>query len=108
MAAIRQLFSHVLMDIRRIVGENVQRYRLAANLSQEEMAARMEYEQGYVSGLESGRRNPTIVTLAVAAEALGIKPSQLLEMPGASPIRKMRRSPTGKRQKAPSKTSSKR
>jgi transcriptional regulator with XRE-family HTH domain len=109
MAAIRQFFSHVFMDIRRIVGENVRRYRLAANLSQEEMAARMEYEQGYVSGLEAGRRNPTIVTLAIAADALGIKPSLLLETPGAGPLKKMRRSETGKRrQNTPPKTSSRR
>lgn len=54
-------------------------YQLAAKLSQEEMAARMQYEQGYVSGLEAGRRNPTITTLALAAAELGIKPSLLLE-----------------------------
>ena len=67
------------MDIRQIVGRNVRRYRLAARLSQEELAARMHFEQGYVSGLEAGRRNPTIVTLALAADALGIKPSMLLD-----------------------------
>lgn len=88
MAAVRQFFWHAAMDIRQIVGENVRRYRLAAKLSQEEIAARMEYEQGYISGLEAGRRNPTIVTLALVAQALGIKPSLLLEMPGAKATKK--------------------
>jgi transcriptional regulator with XRE-family HTH domain len=69
------------MDVRRIVGENLRQYRLAASLSQEEMAARTGVEQGYLSGLEAGRRNPTIVTLWHAAVALGIKPSLLLEVP---------------------------
>lgn len=72
------------MDIRRLVGENVRRYRLAAKLSQEELAARMGVEQGYVSYLEAGRRNPTIVTLWHAATALKVKPSQLLEGKGRS------------------------
>ena len=60
------------MDARRIVGANVRNYRLKAGLSQEEIAARMGVEQGYVSGLEAGRRNPTVVTLWRAAEALGV------------------------------------
>ena len=67
------------MDIKRLVGENVRRYRLAAQLSQEELAARMNVEQGYISRLEAGTRNPTIVTLSEAADALGIQPAQLLE-----------------------------
>ena len=76
------------MDIRQVAGRNVRRFRLAAKLSQEEMAARMNVEQGYISGLEAGRRNPTIVTLSLAAEALGIKPSLLLEASEVKPARK--------------------
>ena len=67
------------MDVREIVGANVRRYRLAAKLSQEELAARMGVEQYYISGLEAGRRNPTISTTSRAAEALGIKVAQLFE-----------------------------
>lgn len=67
------------MDMRRIVGMNVRRCRLAAGLSQEELAARMGVEQYYVSGLESGRRNPTITTLGNAAQALGVKAGQLFD-----------------------------
>jgi transcriptional regulator with XRE-family HTH domain len=58
------------MDIRRVVGENVRRCREAAGLSQEELAARMGVEQGYVSRLEAGTRNPTIVTIWHAAQSL--------------------------------------
>lgn len=88
MAGIEQFFSHAAMDIRQIVGKNVRHYRLAARLSQEELAARMQFEQGYVSGLEAGRRNPTIVTLSLTAEALGIKPSLLLEVSDRKLVRK--------------------
>jgi transcriptional regulator with XRE-family HTH domain len=65
------------MDIRRVVGKNVRRYRKEADLSQEELAARIGVEQGYVSRLEAGKRNPTIVTIWHAAEALGVRPAAL-------------------------------
>jgi transcriptional regulator with XRE-family HTH domain len=65
------------MDIRWVVGENVRRCREAAGISQEELAARMGVEQGYVSRLERGGKNPTIVTIWHAAEALGVPPAVL-------------------------------
>ena len=73
------------MDIRRVVGENVRRCREEAGLSQEDLAARMGVEQGYVSRLEAGNRNPTIVTIWHAAEALGVRPALLFETPSPMP-----------------------
>lgn len=66
-------------DVRRIVGRNVKRLRLAAGLSQAELAQRMGVDRAYVSGLELGRRNPTIVTLWHLAKALGVKLMPFLE-----------------------------
>jgi transcriptional regulator with XRE-family HTH domain len=65
------------MDIRRVVGTNVRRYRIEAEVSQEELAAGMGVEQDYVSQLEAGKRNATIVTIWHAAEALGVRPASL-------------------------------
>ncbi len=68
------------MDMRRVVGANVRKYRLAAALSQEELALRVEIiDQGYVSGLERGKRNPTAITLRLLADALGVEPGLLFE-----------------------------
>ena len=67
------------MDIRRVVGKNVRRYRIEAELSQEELAAGMGVEQGYVSRLEAGKRNPTIVEIWHVAEALGVRPAALFK-----------------------------
>jgi len=67
------------MDIRRLVGGNVRRCREAVGLSQEDLAARMGVDQGYVSKLEAGARNPTIVTVWHAAEALKVHPSVLFQ-----------------------------
>lgn len=60
-------------DVRRMVGRNVRRLRIAAGLSQAELAARMGVDRGYVSGLELGQRNPTVVTLWHIAKALDVK-----------------------------------
>ena len=59
-------------DARRLVGQNVRRLRLAAKISQAELAARMGIDRAYVSGLELGNRNPTVVTLWHLAKALGV------------------------------------
>ena len=41
-------------DVRRIVGENVRRLRVAAGLSQADLAERMGVDRSYISGLELG------------------------------------------------------
>lgn len=66
-------------DARRMVGRNVQRLRIAARLSQAALAERMGVDRAYVSGLELGRRNPTIVTLWHLAQALEVKLWQLFD-----------------------------
>ncbi len=64
----------------------------------------MGVEQGYLSGLEAGRRNPTVVTLWHAAVALGIRPSLLLDVPDVkltnSPVRRLSRRNAPKRKVA--------
>lgn len=66
------------MDMRRLVGENVKRLRAAKGLTQEAFAERSGFSQQYVSDLERGRRNPTVVSLFELAQALGVTPAELL------------------------------
>jgi transcriptional regulator with XRE-family HTH domain len=66
-------------DVRRMVGRNVKRLRIAAGLSQAELAERMGVDRAYVSGLELGQRNPTIVTLWHIAKALDVKLRRFFE-----------------------------
>ena len=56
-----------------MVGRNVKRLRMAAGLTQAALAERMGVDRGYVSGLELGQRNPTILTLWHITKALGVK-----------------------------------
>ena len=58
---------------RRMVGRNVRRLRIAAGMSQAELAERMGVDRAYVSGLELGQRNPTVLTLWHISKALGMK-----------------------------------
>ena len=65
-------------DVRRIVGSNVRRLRKAADLSQAELANRMGVDRAYVSGLELGQRNPTVITLWHLAQALEVHLTDLV------------------------------
>jgi transcriptional regulator with XRE-family HTH domain len=64
-------------DVRRLVGRNVRRLRIAAGLSQAALSERMGVDRAYVSGLERGERNPTIITLWHTAKALGVRLQEL-------------------------------
>jgi ribosome-binding protein aMBF1 (putative translation factor) len=66
-------------DVRHLVGQNVRRLRLAAGLSQAALAARMDVDRAYISALELGRRNPTIVTLWHISKALDVRPFQFFQ-----------------------------
>ena len=66
------------MDMRCLVGSNVKSLRLAKGWTQEEFAVRSGFTQQYISGLESGHRNPTIVSLFELAQALETTPVVLL------------------------------
>jgi transcriptional regulator with XRE-family HTH domain len=59
-------------DVRLMVGRSVKRLRIAAGLTQAALADRMGVDRAYVSGLELGQRNPTIVTLWHTAKALEV------------------------------------
>ncbi len=77
-----------MVDVRRLVGRNVARLRRACGLTQEQLAERSGFSQQYISDLERGRRNPTIVSLYELAQALGtshvvlVSPGEDAEGPG--------------------------
>ncbi|MDX8479810.1 helix-turn-helix transcriptional regulator [Mesorhizobium sp. VK24D] len=66
------------MDMRQMVGRNVIRIRLKKGLTQEQLAEVSGFSQQYISGLEKGRRNPTIVTIYELALALGVSHMDLV------------------------------
>ena len=66
------------MDMRRLVGKNVKRIREKKGLTQEGLAEISGFSQQYISSLEQGRRNPTIITLYELAASLGVSHLELV------------------------------
>jgi transcriptional regulator with XRE-family HTH domain len=67
------------MDMRKLVGRNFGRLRREKGFTQERFAEISGFTQQYVSGLERGRRNPTVVTLFHLAHALGVNHVDLVQ-----------------------------
>lgn len=66
------------MDMRRLLGRNAKRARVDAQLTQEQLSERSGFSQQYISDLERGLRNPTIVSLYELAQALHTTPVTLI------------------------------
>lgn len=67
------------MDIRKRLGANVRRLRLAKELSQEDYAFEAGVHRTYVSDIERGARNPTATVIERLAKPFGIPPGRLLD-----------------------------
>jgi transcriptional regulator with XRE-family HTH domain len=79
------------MDIREVFARNLRKARSARRLSQEALAHEAGVDRTYVSALERGVYNATIVTVAKLAKALDVEPSELLRA-GARPASRKRNS----------------
>jgi transcriptional regulator with XRE-family HTH domain len=71
------------MDMRKLVGRNFARLRREKALTQEDVEARSGFSQRYLSDLERGRRNPTVITLYELAQALEVSHVALVQPDGA-------------------------
>src|SRR5512138_3778604 len=60
------------------VAENVRRARRAAGLSQEELALEADVDRTYISQVERGKRNITVVVLARLARAMRTTAAELV------------------------------
>lgn len=67
------------MDIRARFGKKVRAMRAAAGLSQDELADRADIHRTFMSGIERGKRAPTIVVVEKIAIALNVSPGTLFE-----------------------------
>jgi transcriptional regulator with XRE-family HTH domain len=61
------------------LGKQIQTVRKSKGLSQQELAALIEYEKSHMSRLENGNTNPTYITLLKIASALKVSMSELLD-----------------------------
>jgi transcriptional regulator with XRE-family HTH domain len=72
------------------LGRNVKVRRVELDMTQEALAVESGIERSYMSGIERGTRNPSIITVLKIAEALKCDPADLLagvKLPkGKSPL----------------------
>ncbi len=66
------------MDIRALVGRNVARLRKQRTMKQEPFSEVSGFTQSYLSQIENGRVNLTLLRLHDLAEAFGVHPRELL------------------------------
>jgi transcriptional regulator with XRE-family HTH domain len=64
-------------DVPKAFGSAVRRLRLKKGLSQEEFADRAEIDRTYASGIERGRRNPSLKAIGRIADGLEVSLAQL-------------------------------
>lgn len=82
-------------DIRRVLAANLRRMRIARHLSLSELARATGTGKATLSGIEHGRANPTVETLAGLTAALQVSIGELLEEPPLGEIRIVRATHSG-------------
>ena len=65
-------------DLLVVFGENLKKFRCERNISQEGLAFKADLDRTYISGLECGKRNPTLKIIIRLANALDMSPSELV------------------------------
>lgn len=79
------------MEIRKRIGWNVRRLRAEREINQEDFATDSGFDRGYISGIERGVRNPSILVLERIAKALGVDVTDLLDEAMAANFAEKRR-----------------
>jgi len=59
-------------------GKRLREARLKKKMSQGDIAKKLGVHRSYISGLEHGKRNPSLLTINKMAKAIGIEPKELL------------------------------
>jgi transcriptional regulator with XRE-family HTH domain len=61
------------------VGKRIQEIRIEKNLSQQDLAAKCNFEKSNMSRLEAGRANATLSTLDIVSKALEVDVIELFK-----------------------------
>ena len=59
-------------------GKQLREARLKKKMSQGDIAKKLGVHRSYISGLERGKRNPSLLTINKMAKAIGVEPKELL------------------------------
>ena len=67
------------MDIKEALGKRIRFLRNEIGISQEELADRAEIDRTYITSVECGRRNISIVNMEKIAKSLNVTLSKLFD-----------------------------
>jgi len=59
-------------SLRKKVGKRIQEIRIEKNISQQDLAAKCNFEKSNMSRLEAGKTNATLSTIEIVARALEV------------------------------------
>ncbi|MGH1404181.1 MAG: helix-turn-helix domain-containing protein [Alphaproteobacteria bacterium] len=68
------------MDNLKAIGQNIANLRKIRNLSQEDLCGAAGIDRSYLSEIENGHKNPSVLTLIKIADALGVSPKDILDL----------------------------
>lgn len=66
------------MNLVKVFGSNVRRYRMEAGISQEKLAELADLHRTYISDIERFQRSISLDNIQKISEALGVEPYKLL------------------------------
>ena len=71
---------HANTNFKKLVGFRIRQRRLLAHLSQDDLADRCGIYRTYLSRIETGLANPSLVTLVALATTLGVQVSEFFRL----------------------------
>jgi transcriptional regulator with XRE-family HTH domain len=77
----------VILNPLNVLGDAIRARRESMGLSQEKLAQRCGFDRTYISMLERGKRNPSLLNLIKLAEGLHISVAKLAEVLNGSTTR---------------------
>jgi len=74
------IMKNILMEkeLLKSFGKNVKEIRLSQEISQEELALKAELDRTYISGIERGLRNVSLINIFKISKALDVTAPELL------------------------------
>lgn len=71
-------------EIQQKIGQGIAKYRKAAGLTQDQLAAKLQVAHETVSRMERGVSMPSVITLHKIADALGVEVQEFFAVEGGS------------------------
>jgi transcriptional regulator with XRE-family HTH domain len=69
-------------ELLKSFGQHVKNIRLTQKISQEELALKAELDRTYISGIERGLRNVSLINIVKLANALNISITEIVNFDG--------------------------